>query len=58
MTSRAVRTTIVIASVVVLLAVAWLSMNRVPAETAAAAAAVRSGGRPKPGRLVGASIWV
>ena len=39
MTSRAVRTTIVIASVVVLLGVAWLSMNRVPAETAAAAAA-------------------
>jgi hypothetical protein len=39
MTNRAVRTTIVIASVVVLLGVAWLSMNRVPAETAAAAAA-------------------
>ena len=39
MTSRPVRTTIVIASVVVLLGVAWLSMNRVPAETAAAAAA-------------------
>ena len=39
MTSRAVRTTIVIASVVVLLGVVWFSMNRVPAETAAAAAA-------------------
>ena len=38
MTRRAVRTTIVIASSVVLLGTAWLSMNRVPAETAAAAA--------------------
>src|SRR5688572_13396492 len=38
MTSRSVRTTIVIASVFVLLGGAWFLMNRVPAETAAAAA--------------------
>jgi hypothetical protein len=38
MPSRAVRTTIIIASVVALLGVVWLSMNRVPAETVAAAA--------------------
>jgi hypothetical protein len=38
MTNRPVRTTLVIASVLVLLGGAWLSMNRVPAETAAAAA--------------------
>src|SRR5262245_54023491 len=38
MTNRSVRATIVIASVFVLLGGGWLLMNRVPAETAAAAA--------------------
>ena len=38
MTNRPLRTTLVIASVFVLVGAVWLSMNRVPAETAAAAA--------------------
>jgi hypothetical protein len=38
MTSRPVRTTIAIASAFVLLGGGWLLMNRVPSETAAAAA--------------------
>ena len=39
MTSRPVRTTIVVASIFVMVGAAWLSRNRVPSETAAAAAA-------------------